>query len=87
MTLTTTDQDGNPVEGVVGVTVTDDTVLELLETRDQSPRLPAMIYLENDVLDLSDAHVYMDATNQNAPLAVDLLLGTQGWPTIHFSRH
>ena len=79
VTLTTTDQNGVPVEGVVGVTVTDDSVLEMLETRDHSPRLPAMVYLENDVLDLADAHVYLDSSNQDAPLAIDLLLGTQGW--------
>lgn len=79
LTITTTDASGSPVSGVVGITVTDDSVLEMIETRDQSPRLPAMVYLENDVLDLADADVYMDVHNEAAPLAVDLLLGTQGW--------
>jgi len=77
--ITTTDENGKPVEAVVGLTVTDDTVLEVIETREQAPRLPVMVYLENEVTDLADAHVYLDAQNTQAPIAVDLLLGTQGW--------
>ena len=79
LTLTATDQNGSPVEGIVGVTVTDDSVLELIETRDQAPQLPAMVYLENEVRDLADAHIYLDRSNENSSRAVDLLLGTQGW--------
>ncbi len=75
----TTDRSGNPVEAVVGLTVTDDTVLELIEKREQAPRLPVMVYLENEVLDLADAHVYLDNNNPAADSAIDLLLGTQGW--------
>lgn len=77
--ILTTDDQGKPVEAVVGLTVTDDTVLELIEKRQQAPRLPAMVYLENEVLDLADAHVYLDDTNQHAAKSIDLLLGTQGW--------
>ena len=77
--IVTTDASGNPVEAVVGVTVTDDAVREIIETREQAPRLPVMVYLENDVKDLADAHVYLDVGNKEAPKAVDLLLGTQGW--------
>jgi len=75
----TTDDAGNPVEAVVGLTVTDDTVLELIEKREQSPRLPVMVYLENEVLDLADAQVYLDNDNPSANDSIDLLLGTQGW--------
>ncbi len=75
----TTDSSGNPVEAVVGLTVTDDTVLELIEKRQQAPRLPVMVYLENEVLDLADAHVYLDRTDPMADAAIDLLLATQGW--------
>jgi len=75
----TTDDQGKPVEAVVGLTVTDDSVLELIETRQQAPRLPAMVYLENEVLDLADAHVYFDKFDTQAATAIDLLLGTQGW--------
>ena len=77
--IQTTDDSGNPVEAMVGVTVTDDTVLELIDKREQAPRLPVMVYLENDVLDLADAHVYLDKDNPIADTAIDLLLGTQGW--------
>ena len=75
----TTDESGNPVEAVVGVTVTDDTVLELIEKREQAPTLPVMVYLENEVQDLADAHVYLDDDNPQANTATDLLLATQGW--------
>ncbi len=77
--ILTTDENGKPVEAVVGLTVTDDAVLEMIETREQAPRLPVMVYLENEVRDLADAHVYLDAANEKAPEALDLLLGTQGW--------
>lgn len=77
--ILTTDENGKPVEAVVGLTVTDDAVLELIEKREQAPRLPVMVYLENEVRDLADAHIYLDSQNQQAPQALDLLLGTQGW--------
>lgn len=79
LTLQTTSADGKPVDAVVGVTVADDSVLEMIERREQAPRLPVMVLLENDVRELADAHVYLDPANEQAPLAVDLLLGTQGW--------
>lgn len=77
--IITTDENGRPVEAVVGLTVTDDAVLEIIEQREQAPRLPVMVYLENEVNDLADAHVYLDSDNSKAPEALDLLLGTQGW--------
>ncbi len=64
---------------MVGLTVTDSSVLEMIEKREQAPRLPVMVLLEDDVQNLSDAHVYLDESNPKAPLATDLLLGTQGW--------
>jgi hypothetical protein len=77
--ITTTDEKGKPIGTIVGVTVTDSSVLEMVEKREQAPRLPVMVLLEKEVKDLADAHVYLDDTNPKAPLAVDLLLGTQGW--------
>ncbi len=74
-----TTQDGKPVSAVVMLTVTDDAVLELIEKRDQAPQLPVMVLLEPEVKELADAHVYLDEKNPKARLAVDLLLGTQGW--------
>jgi uncharacterized protein YfaS (alpha-2-macroglobulin family) len=79
VTVTTTDEHDEPLSTVVGLTITDDSVLEMIEKREQAPRLPVMVYLESDVRDLADAHVYLDRNNPKAPLAVDLLLGTQGW--------
>ena len=74
-----TTQDGKPVSALVMLTVTDDAVLELIEKRDQVPQLPVMVLLEPEVKELADAHVYLDEKNPKARLAVDLLLGTQGW--------
>ena len=82
--IKTTDADGKPVSAVVGLTVTDDSVLEMIEKREQAPRLPVMVFLEDEVKDLADAHVYLDPKNPEAPLAVDLLLGTQGWRRFAF---
>ncbi|MEM9346284.1 MAG: alpha-2-macroglobulin family protein [Planctomycetota bacterium] len=79
LTIKTTDQHGNPVAAVTGVTVTDDAVLEMIETREQAPNLPAMVFLEQEVQDLADAHVYLDPNNEDAAEQLDLLLGTQGW--------
>ncbi|MEZ0267505.1 MAG: alpha-2-macroglobulin family protein, partial [Phycisphaerae bacterium] len=86
LTVTTTDADGKPVAATVGVSVTDDAVLEMVEKREQAPRLPAMVLLEADVKDLADAHVYLDPANPKAPLATDLLLGTQGWRRFAFVK-
>jgi hypothetical protein len=77
--VTTTDDTGKRLPAVLGLAVTDDVVLEMVETREQPPRLPVMVLLEHDVRNLADAHIYLDRANNQAPRAVDLLLGTQGW--------
>ncbi len=74
-----TTRNGKAVAAVVGLTVTDEAVLEMIERREQAPTLPVMVMLEPEVRELGDAHVYLDDKNPKAPLAVDLLLGTQGW--------
>jgi alpha-2-macroglobulin-like protein len=84
LTVKTTDSDGQPVSSVVGLTVTDDTVLELVEKREKAPHLPVMVFLEPEVQDLADASVYLDAANPKAPMMTDLLLGTQGWRRFAF---
>ncbi|WP_166819670.1 MG2 domain-containing protein [Thalassoroseus pseudoceratinae] len=84
LTIHATNADGEPVSAIVGVTVTDDSVLEMIETRDQQPRLPVMAFFENDVQDLADAHIYLDQDDPLAASAVDLLLGTQGWRRFAF---
>jgi hypothetical protein len=79
LTVTTTDDDGKPIASMVGITATDESVLQMIEKRERAPRLPAMALLENDVKDLADADVYLNPSDPKGPLAVDLLLGTQGW--------
>lgn len=79
LTVKAIDDAGDPAEAVVGLTVTDDSVLEMIEKREQAPRLPVMVLLEPEVRELADAQVYLDPENRDAPKAVDLLLGTQGW--------
>ncbi|MHB8874846.1 MAG: MG2 domain-containing protein, partial [Myxococcaceae bacterium] len=79
-----TTRGGKPVAAVVSLTVSDDAVLEMVEKREQVPGLPAMVLLEPEVQELADAHVYLDEKNPKAPLAVDLLLGTQGWRRFSF---
>ncbi len=84
LTIRATDEAGKPVSAVVGLTVTDESVLEMIDKREQAPRLPVMVLLESDVRELADAHVYLDEKNEKAPLAVDLLLATQGWRRFAF---
>lgn len=74
----TSNAKGEPVSAVVGLTVTDDAVLEMIEKRQQAPRLPAMVLLEQEVDHLEDAHFYLNDDPRSAA-ALDLLLGTQGW--------
>ena len=79
LNILATDRNGAPVESVIGLNVTDESVIEMTERREQAPSLPVMIYLENDVKELADARIYFDAKNPDSSEAVDLLLGTQGW--------
>jgi uncharacterized protein YfaS (alpha-2-macroglobulin family) len=79
VTVTATDDDGKPVAAVVGITVTDQSVLQMIEKRERAPRLAAMVMLETDVRELDDVDVYLNPADPRGPLATDLLLGTQGW--------
>jgi hypothetical protein len=79
LTITTTDDDGKPIGAMVGITVTDQSILQMIEKRERAPRLGAMVMLESDVRELADADVYLDPADPRGPLATDLLLGTQGW--------
>ena len=84
ITVKTCDETGQPIRAVVGITATDDSVLEMIDKREQTPRLPAMVLLEGEVKELADAQVYLDPANEKARTAVDLLLGTQGWRRFAF---
>eukprot|EP01117_Protostelium_nocturnum_P005593 TRINITY_DN2019_c3_g3_i1.p1 TRINITY_DN2019_c3_g3~~TRINITY_DN2019_c3_g3_i1.p1 ORF type:complete len:1433 (-),score=577.93 TRINITY_DN2019_c3_g3_i1:70-4368(-) len=82
----TSDEKGNPVEAYVGLVVTDDTVLEMVEKRKQVPRLPEMALLENEVNHLHDCQFYFDPNESKSNQAIDLLLGTQGWRRFVFEN-
>ena len=94
LTVRTTDESGKPVAARVGVTVTDDSVLEMIDRRDQAPRLPAMALLESDVKELRAPHAYLQeepfveggegGKTVEPDVALDLLLGTQGWRRFAF---
>lgn len=75
----TTDENGKRLSALVGLTVTDESVLEMIDKREQAPQLPIQVLLESDVRELADAHVYLNPNDPKAALATDLLLGTQGW--------
>jgi hypothetical protein len=64
ISVQTTDENGKPVSAVVGFAATDESVLEMIDKREQAPRLPVMVFLEGDVRELADAHVYLDSANE-----------------------
>ncbi|MBF0199383.1 MAG: hypothetical protein HQL32_16835 [Planctomycetes bacterium] len=75
----TTNQRGAPLSAVLGITTSDERIREMLETREHPPSLPVCVFLESEVQELADAHIYLDKENPEAPQALDLLLGIQGW--------
>jgi alpha-2-macroglobulin-like protein len=79
----TTLSDGKNISAVLGVTVTDESVLKSIEERKQAPRLTQMVFLESEVDHFEDANIYL-SDHPNSELAVDLLLGTQGWRRFAF---
>ena len=78
LAILATDETGKPVETTLCISVTDEAVLQQIEKREQAPRLPVQVLLGSDVKELADAHLYLSDAPE-APRAVDLLLGTQGW--------
>jgi len=79
-----TDPLGRKTPCYINVCVTDDSVLEMTDRREQPPRLPEMALLGTEVNRLEDSHVFLDETNPKSEIAVDLLLGTQGWRKFAF---
>lgn len=77
---------GKSVKGLVGVSVVDDAVLQMVEPRRWAPRLPAMALLETEVKHLEDSDAYISMTSSSSParnvpppIAADLLMLTQRW--------
>lgn len=77
--LKVTDESGKPVQAVIGLSITDESIQSLIEKRDRVGQLPTLVFLEPDVVELKDPDVYFEAGNSNARSFLDLLLGTQGW--------
>ena len=77
-TIETRDASGRPVAAELAVAVVDDSVLTLAD--DRSARILARLYLEPEMpgQQIDDPNFYFSA-DPKAPLALDLLLGTQGW--------
>ncbi|MBN1911937.1 MAG: hypothetical protein JW818_19605 [Pirellulales bacterium] len=78
--LTAVDESGQRVpEAVLGVAVVDDALVNLAD--DDTPSMPTHFLLTTEVdkpEDLEDADFYL-SDDPEAPQALDLLLGTQGW--------
>ena len=76
--VSTKDGNGKPVGATVGLTVTDESVLKMVDRREWAPRLREMVYLEGEVRSFADADRYFGDA-ENGWRYIDLLLGTQGW--------
>jgi len=80
LSLLVTDESGTPARAAtLGVAVVDDALLSLAD--DDTPRMPTHFLLATEVenpQDLEDADFYL-SDDPEAPVALDLLLGTQGW--------
>jgi 5-hydroxyisourate hydrolase-like protein (transthyretin family) len=77
--IVTTDETGAPVPTVLGLSVLDDSVLQLADR--QPPGLATQFLLLGDVNrpdKLEDANLYLSEDEASA-IALDLLLATQGW--------
>ena len=84
--ITAKNDQGEPVEAVVGITVTDIRTQEMIENREQAPRLPAMALLEHEVDDFKDTGAYLGGKDDGADARLDLLLGVQGWRRFLLAR-
>eukprot|EP01029_Cantina_marsupialis_P002487 TRINITY_DN1230_c0_g2_i5.p1 TRINITY_DN1230_c0_g2~~TRINITY_DN1230_c0_g2_i5.p1 ORF type:complete len:611 (-),score=182.58 TRINITY_DN1230_c0_g2_i5:59-1759(-) len=75
------DEEGTrkPTPATLCINVTDEAVRQIAEHRELSPSLPALVMLNPEVDHLEDSEAYLNTDDEEAPLKLDLLLGTQGW--------
>ncbi|KAH3744621.1 A-macroglobulin complement component [Pelomyxa schiedti] len=84
-------ESGAGVMANLGIVVTDDAVFQMLEPRKRPPRLPSMALLEHHIDHLTDPASYIDLPGVedditvDQDIALDLLLGTQGWRRFAYS--
>jgi len=79
LSLRVTDEEGKPAAAALGVAVVDDALLSLAD--DDAPAMPTHFFLATEVEkpeNLEDVDFYL-CDDPEAPVALDLLLGTQGW--------
>eukprot|EP00966_Prymnesium_polylepis_P172279 3983832-Prymnesium_polylepis.1 len=85
MTLRTTDAaTGAPVPATVGVCVSDEGTRRLVDELRRAPGLEPALLLEREVRELGPSADYLQ-DNAASDLALDLLLGTQGWRRFAFA--
>jgi hypothetical protein len=78
LTVTTKDPSGQPVAANVALSVVDDTVISFAD--DEHGHLLTRMYLEADVpLEVEDPSFYFDPEEEDAAVALDHLLGTEGY--------
>ena len=79
LALVVTDEENRPVPATLGVAVADDSVLNLADDDTASMRTHFLLTTEVEKPeDLEDADFYL-SDDPKAPVALDMLLGTQGW--------
>lgn len=79
LSLSVTDENGQPAPSVLGVAVVDDAALSL--EPDERPSMSTHFVLTSEIEkpeDLEHANFYLSGTEESRA-SLDLLLGTQGW--------
>ncbi len=78
LTATVTDSYGKPVDAELALSVVDDTVVSFAD--DKAGHLLSRLYLESELSQkVHEPKKYFDPKNKKAGLALDRLLGTQGY--------
>ena len=79
LSLAVTNERGEPTPAVLGMSVVPETIWKMVE--EETPKITTQFYLTSEIEkpeDLEKADFYLSDDPQ-APAALDLLLGTQGW--------
>ena len=78
LNIATTDTMGRPVAADLALAVVDDTVLSFAD--DKQGHLLSRLLLEQELQDeVKEPNVYLDLTEEDSALAMELLMGTRGW--------
>jgi hypothetical protein len=78
LNIAATDPMGRPVAADLALAVVDDTVLSFAD--DKQGHLLSRLLLEQELQDeVKEPNVYLDLTEEDSALAMELLMGTRGW--------